>query len=193
MKYKPFLFFLFPFALFAQSAYRSPVDFPIGLSGTFGEPRTNHFHSGIDIRTQQAVGKKVYAVADGYISRISVSPSGFGKALYITHYDGNTSVYGHLLSFNETITKYVTAEQYKNETFALNLTLEPEQMPVKKGEVVALSGNTAVRRVRTSISKSATPKPKNRSTRRHSDLKSKTKHLQRSKNSASSPNLPKRP
>ncbi|MCL2040647.1 MAG: M23 family metallopeptidase [Bacteroidales bacterium] len=136
------LLLFLPVALFAQSAYRSPVDFPIGLSGTFGEPRTNHFHSGIDIRTQQAVGKKIYAIADGYVSRISVSPSGYGKALYITHYDGNTSVYGHLLSFNETITEYVTAEQYKNETFALNLTLEPEQMPVRKGEVIALSGNT---------------------------------------------------
>ena len=146
------LFFAFPFALFAQShppsfggaggGYRSPVDFPIGLSGTFGEPRTGHFHSGIDIRTQQAVGKKVYAIADGYVSRISVSPGGYGKALYITHSDGHTSVYGHLQGFNETITKYVTAEQYKNETFAINLTLEPSQIPVKKGEVVALSGNS---------------------------------------------------
>ena len=136
------LLFTIPSILFAQGAYRSPVDFPIGLSGTFGEPRTNHFHSGIDIRTQQAVGKKIYAIADGYISRISVSPSGYGKALYITHYDGNTSVYGHLLSFNEAITEYVIAEQYKNETFAINLLLEPSQMPVKKGAVIALSGNT---------------------------------------------------
>jgi len=142
MKNILFFFFIFPITLYAQNSYRSPVDFPIGLSGTFGEPRTNHFHSGIDIRTQQATGKKIYAIADGYISRISVSPSGYGKALYITHYDGNTSVYGHLLSFNETITEYVTAEQYKNETFAINLTLEPSQIPVKKGTVVALSGNS---------------------------------------------------
>ncbi|MCL2510740.1 MAG: M23 family metallopeptidase [Bacteroidales bacterium] len=136
------LFFAFPLVLFAQSNYRSPVDFSIGLSGTFGEPRTGHFHTGIDIRTQQAVGKKVYAIADGYVSRISVSPGGYGKALYITHFDGNTSVYGHLQCFNETITKYVTAEQYKNETFAINLILEPSQIPVKRGEVVALSGNS---------------------------------------------------
>ena len=149
MKYKFSLFLILPFTLFAQSnpgvggsSYRSPVDFPIGLSGTFGEPRTNHFHSGIDIRTQQVAGKKIYAIADGYVSRISVSPGGYGKALYITHSDGNTSVYGHLQSFNETITKYVTAEQYKAETFAVNLTLEPSQIPVKKGEVVALSGNS---------------------------------------------------
>jgi hypothetical protein len=136
------LFLLTPFALFSQSAYRSPVDIPIGLSGTFGEPRANHYHSGIDIRTQGAVGKNIYAIADGYVSRISVSPGGYGKALYITHPDGNTSVYGHLLSFNQTITKYVTDEQYKNETFAVNLILEPSQMPVKKGEIIALSGNT---------------------------------------------------
>jgi hypothetical protein len=137
-----FLFLILPFTLFAQGGYRSPVDFPIGLSGTFGEPRTNHFHSGIDIRTQQVVGKKIYAIADGYVSRISVSPGGYGKALYITHSDGHTSVYGHLQNFNETITKYVTAEQYKAETFAINLTLEPSQITVKKGEVVAISGNS---------------------------------------------------
>ena len=144
-------FLICPFALFAQSnptkggvegGYRSPVDFSFGVAGTFGEQRTNHFHTGIDIRTQQVSGKKVYAIADGYVSRISVSPSGYGKALYITHFDGKTSVYGHLMSFNEKIAKYVTGEQYKKETFAVNLLLEPMQIPVKKGEIIALSGNT---------------------------------------------------
>lgn len=136
------LLFLCALTLSAQSDYRSPVDFTIGLSGTFGEPRTNHFHTGIDIRTQQVTGKNVYAVQDGYVSRIAVSPSGYGKALYIDHPDGRTSVYAHLESFSDKIAQYVKSQQYEQESFAVNLTLEPERFPVKKGEVVAYSGNS---------------------------------------------------
>lgn len=135
-------FFVVAWALPAQPAFRSPVDFTIGLSGTFGEPRTNHYHTGIDIRTQQVTGKKIYAIGDGYISRISVSPSGYGKALYVDHPDGYTSVYAHLERFNEEIGRYVKEQQYRNESFALNEMLEPGQLPVKQGDVIAYSGNS---------------------------------------------------
>ncbi|MDR0363613.1 MAG: M23 family metallopeptidase [Bacteroidales bacterium] len=130
------------FALFSQSDYRSPVDFTIGLSGTFGEPRTNHFHTGIDIRTQQVTGKKIYAVQDGVVSRISVSPSGYGKALYVDHPDGHTSVYAHLKTFSDEIDQYVKKMQYERESFAINLFPERDRFPVKKGEVIAYSGNS---------------------------------------------------
>ena len=88
--------------------FRSPLGIPLYLSGTFGELRTNHFHSGIDIKTQGTEGKNVYAIADGYVSRIKVSTSGYGKVLYITHPNGYVSVYGHLKMFNAEIQKYIS-------------------------------------------------------------------------------------
>lgn len=126
----------------ATGNYCSPVDVVTGLSGTFGELRSNHFHSGIDIRTQGSVGKNIYAIADGYVSRISVSPFGYGKTLYITHYDGKSSVYAHLMQFKDTIAQWVIKEQYKRQSFSVNLFLELDQFPVKKGEIIALSGNS---------------------------------------------------
>lgn len=115
---------LFPFVTFAQTMfpkYGKPVDIPIYLSATFAELRPNHLHAGIDIKTQAVEGKKVYAVADGYVSRIGVSPYGYGNVLYITHYDGYTSVYGHLQRFNGEIAKYVKDYQYANKTFAAQI------------------------------------------------------------------------
>lgn len=126
---------------FAQD-YRSPLDIPLLLSANFCELRNNHFHSGIDIKTQGVEGKPIYSVADGYISRIGVSPSGYGLALYIDHPNGQTSVYGHLSSYNVRIGEYVKQEQYKQESFRIDVKLKPYQIPVKKGELVAYSGNT---------------------------------------------------
>jgi hypothetical protein len=127
----------------AQQAYLPPLDIPLLLSGTFAELRSNHFHSGIDLRTQGVEGLKVYASEDGYVSRISIAPGGFGKALYIDHpLTGHTSVYAHLKGFNKAIDRYVKGEQYKAEQFTVNLTPEPGRFPVKKGEVVGLSGNS---------------------------------------------------
>jgi hypothetical protein len=141
-----FLVLFFPAAAFGQETsktdFSSPVDFTILLSGTFGELRTAHLHSGIDIRTQGVEGKPIKAIADGFISRIVVSPVGFGKAIYIDHPNGNTSVYAHCLSFYADVDNYVRQEQYREETFALNLLPEPGQFPVKKGQVIAKSGNT---------------------------------------------------
>ncbi len=121
---------------------RNPFDFPILLSGNFGELRANHFHAGIDFKTQGTEGKPVHAVEKGYVSRISVSPGGYGNGLYLTHPDGTTTVYGHLQQFSTKIAAYVKAQQYVQERFAVNLTLTPDEIPVGKGEVVALSGNT---------------------------------------------------
>jgi len=118
------------------------MDIPVFLSGTFGELRANHFHSGIDIRTQGVTGHKVYAVERGYVSRISVSSGGFGNALYITHPNGYTSVYGHLDAFCDKIAEFVKLQQYTQERFALNLNLDSDQIPVKRGELIAFSGNT---------------------------------------------------
>ena len=121
---------------------RNPFDFPILLSGNFGELRSNHFHSGIDFKTQGVEGKPVHTVQEGYVSRISVSPWGYGNGLYITHPDGTTTVYGHLQKFSKKIANYVKEQQYAQESFNVNLFLTPDLLPVEKNEVVALSGNT---------------------------------------------------
>ncbi len=122
--------------------FRSPVGIPILLSGSFGEMRSNHFHTGMDIRTRGRSGYRVYAAAEGHISRISVSPSGFGNALYVDHPNGYTTVYAHLLRFEDPITDYVKRAQYDQERFAVTLYPEPGRFPVEKGEVIALSGNS---------------------------------------------------
>lgn len=121
---------------------RKPMDHPILLSGNFGELRSNHFHSGIDFKTQGVEGKPVHSVQDGYVSRISVSPWGYGNGLYITHPDGTTTVYGHLQKFSKKIADYVKEKQYEQESFTVNLMPDPDELPVAEGEVVALSGNT---------------------------------------------------
>lgn len=120
-----------------------PLRIPLYLSGNFGELRSNHFHAGIDFKTQGVIGKSVYSIADGYVSRISVSSSGYGKALYITHPSlGITTVCGHLNSFNAQIDSIVKARQYESESFSVNLIFEPSEIPVKRGQLVAKSGNT---------------------------------------------------
>ena len=122
--------------------YPAPFDFPIYLSATFGELRSNSFHAGVDIKTQGVEGKKVKAVADGYVSRIAVSPFGYGNVVYITHNDGYTSVYAHLQSFNKAITKYVKDYQYRNKSFKVNIFLSKDTFPIKAGDFIGLSGNS---------------------------------------------------
>ena len=122
--------------------YGSPLDIPITLSATFGEIRPNHIHAGLDIKTQGVEGKKVYAVADGYVSRIGVSPYGYGNVLYITHYDGYTSVYAHLQRFSGEIAKYVKQYQYNHKKFASQIYPDADKFPVKKGDLIAYSGNS---------------------------------------------------
>lgn len=122
--------------------FRAPVDYRMLLSGTFGELRSNHFHSGIDIKTGGAEGKPIYAVADGYVSRIKVSAFGFGKALYVTHPNGYVSVYAHLANYNKSIGDYVRKEHYRKESFEIEMFPLPGELPVAKGEIVAYSGNS---------------------------------------------------
>lgn len=122
--------------------FRSPLDIPILLSGNFGELRSNHFHSGIDFKTQGTEGKSVHTAQKGYISRISVSPWGYGNALYVSHPDGTTTVYAHLKSFSKKIAAYVKRRQYEMESFKVDLTVEPDSLIVESDEVIALSGNT---------------------------------------------------
>jgi len=125
-----------------DTIFRRPLDIPVLLSATFAELRDNHLHSGIDYRTQGVTGHKVYACEQGYVSRISVSPVGYGNALYITHPNGYTTVYGHLDAFNENITAYVKRQQYRQERFAVNLFPDSSLLPVKRGDVIAFSGNS---------------------------------------------------
>jgi len=143
-----FLFcFLLNIQLFSQPDYpvgyfRSPIDFTPSLSGTFAEIRSGHFHSGIDYRTQGVEGKPLYAAADGFVSRIRISPVGFGKAIYIEHPNGFTTVYAHVRNFAPLIQQYIIKEQYRRESFDVDLYPEPRSMPVKKGEIIAWSGNS---------------------------------------------------
>ncbi|MEE4115942.1 MAG: M23 family metallopeptidase [Marinilabiliaceae bacterium] len=122
--------------------FTSPLDIPLSLSANFGELRPGHFHSGLDFKTNGVNGKKVYSVADGYIYRISVSPGGFGNALYIRHPNGISSVYGHLNRFSPEIESYVTGKQYNRESYTVNLFPDRQLFPVSAGELIAYSGNS---------------------------------------------------
>lgn len=120
----------------------APFDFPLLLSGNFGELRSNHFHAGIDFKTQGVTGKHIKAPADGYISRATVTPGGYGRAIYITHTDGYITVYGHLHRFLPQVAERVRSKQYADETFAVDLNFESGEFPVKRGETVAIAGNS---------------------------------------------------
>jgi hypothetical protein len=131
------------------AAQKNPYMFPIRpgqqnyLAGTMGEIRGVHFHAGMDIKTGGASGLKVYAAADGYVSRVKVDGGGYGNALYIAHPQlGTTTVYGHLQNFNDEIAEYVLKEQYQRKSFAVNLFPDKARFQVKKGDVIALSGNS---------------------------------------------------
>ena len=125
-----------------EPVFGVPFDFPLYLSGNFGELRSNHFHGGLDFKTQGAVGKPLLAIADGYISKVTVTPGGYGNALYITHDNGYTSVHGHLDRFLPEIARLVHERQYAEQAFAVTLEFGPDEFPVCQGEVVAYAGNT---------------------------------------------------
>lgn len=124
------------------SIFTPPVDDDISLAGNFGEPRPHHFHGGLDVRTDGVEGKHVYAIADGYVSRITVGKNGFGNAIYITHPTGQTSVYCHLKSFSPRIKAALRRYQYKHRTCDADARLTPLDVPVSAGQFIALSGNT---------------------------------------------------
>lgn len=128
--------------VYPQNYFRPPLDLAPQASGSFGELRSNHFHTGTDYRTNQREGYPVYAVADGFISRARVQIGGGGNALYIDHPNGYTSVYMHLLKYNPTITVVVKAKQYELKEFSVDFPPGKNVIPVKKGEIIAYSGNT---------------------------------------------------
>ncbi len=119
-----------------------PLKGKITLNGNYGELRPNHFHAGLDFSTGRVCGVPVYAIADGYVSRIKVSPYGYGNSVYITHANNQVSLYGHLENFSENIKKLVEQEQIKQEFFEVELFPEPSRIPVKAGELIGWSGNT---------------------------------------------------
>jgi hypothetical protein len=125
-----------------KTIFISPVKIPLMLSANFGELRIDHYHSGLDIKTQGVEGKEVVAAATGYIYRISVSPGGFGKALYLRHPSGYSTVYAHLDRFTSEIEEYVKIRQYEKMSYLITLFPEKEKFPVKQGEVIAYSGNS---------------------------------------------------
>ncbi|WP_405351488.1 M23 family metallopeptidase [Nonlabens sp. Asnod3-H03] len=125
-----------------EGYFKNPLDIELKLSGTFGELRSNHFHSGLDIKTNQRTGLKVYATASGYVSRIKIERYGYGKAIYITHPNGYTSVYAHLDKLSPRIEEYLKKRQYDNETYEIQLFPTDLELRVDQGEVVAFSGNS---------------------------------------------------
>ena len=127
---------------YPQNTFRSPLDIPLILSGTFGELRSNHFHSGIDIKTQKRTGLPIYAIADGTVSRIKISHWGYGKALYIAHPNGYTSVYAHLKKFSPELEAYVKKIQYEQKSYEIEVFPDYGELNVVKDEVMAYSGNT---------------------------------------------------
>ena len=127
---------------YPKEYFRNPLDIALVLSGSFAELRTNHFHSGLDIKTQQKTGLNVYAAAEGYVSRIKVQHYGYGKALYVTHPNGYTTVYGHLQEFAPKIEAYLKAKQYEKESYEIELFPTAEELQIMTDEVIAYSGNT---------------------------------------------------
>lgn len=147
MKFLYAILFFYTFGIIAQTNYpkdyfRSPLDIPMKLAGNFGELRPNHFHAGFDFRTMQIEGFKVYAVADGYVSRIKISTFGNGKTIYITHPNGITSVYGHLQRGVGKIEEYIKKTHYKEQSYEIEMFPLPNEIVIKKGDNIALSGNT---------------------------------------------------
>lgn len=130
----------------AQKVYdykeNPPIKIPIYLSANFAELRANHFHGGLDIKTNHEVGHKLYSIDEGYIARISVSPTGYGRALYINHPNGTTSVYGHMLEFSPEIDSITKTIQYEKQSFKIDEFFTPDVMPVKQGQYIGLSGNS---------------------------------------------------
>ncbi len=143
-----FLFASAPENVYAQESgnremkFRYPLDVPMSLSGNYGELRSNHFHGGIDFRVGGVVGAPIHATEEGYISRVTVGPSGYGNAIYIQHPNGYLSVYGHMHCFKDELAEYVRERQYEQESFRQDISFTPEQFPVQKGDYIGKAGNS---------------------------------------------------
>ncbi|MBI1807068.1 MAG: M23 family metallopeptidase [Ignavibacteria bacterium] len=122
--------------------YNWPTDASTKVTSSFAEYRSTHFHGGIDISTNGQKGYKVFAVRDGYIYRIRITPTGYGKMLFVKHADGYVSTYAHLQTFSQEINRVARAEQYRRETYSIDLTLDSSIVPVRQGDVIAYTGDT---------------------------------------------------
>lgn len=127
---------------FPKDYFRSPMDIPMSISGSFGELRASHFHTGLDFRTEKREGIPVFASADGFISRIKISTGGYGKSIYIDHPNGFTTVYAHLQTANGLIQEYIIKESYAQKKYEIELFPKPTELIVKKGDLIGYSGNT---------------------------------------------------
>ena len=125
-----------------EGYFRPPMDGVLLPSANFAETRSNHFHSGVDIKTGGVEGKPLYAAAEGYICRVNIAPGGFGKTIYINHPNGTTTVYAHMQKFTPAIEKYVREQRYKQKKHAVDLYLNSETFPVAQGDLIGYSGNT---------------------------------------------------
>ena len=119
-----------------------PIDAPQIITGNYGELRPNHFHAGLDFSTNGKINATIYAIADGYVSRIKINSSGYGKSVYITHKNGKVSVYGHLNSFSKKIADVVKKEQYKKQNYEVDFKLDPNSILFSEKEIIGLSGNS---------------------------------------------------
>jgi hypothetical protein len=124
--------------------FSSPLSIPLKLTSTFNELRLNQFHPGIDFSTNDTIGIPVLASGDGYISRIKISPTGYGKAIYIIHPNGLMTVYGHLSKLNDTLQNFMTKMQYIHQSFDVDQFFTAKQFPVKKGDLIGYSGSTGL-------------------------------------------------
>lgn len=127
---------------YSAGYFRNPLGIPMQLVANFGEIRSDHFHMGFDLRTQQRENLPVYAAAEGYINRVVIEAGGYGRAIYITHPGGYTTLYAHLNDFFPSLNYYVKTRQYKEEKWEQDITFTPKQFPVSKGQFIAYSGNT---------------------------------------------------
>ena len=133
---------LFPKKNYPQNYFIWPVGAKIALAANFGELRPNHYHMGLDCKTDQKVNLPVYAAADGYISKINIDPTGFGQTIYINHPNGLTTLYAHLNEFYPELETYIKQQQYKLKQWRVVLEIPANLFPVKKGVFIARSGNT---------------------------------------------------
>ena len=132
----------FPAKHYPKNYFIYPVDARISLAANFGELRPNHYHMGLDCRTNQVVNRPVKAAASGYVARVTVEPFGYGQAIYINHPNGLTTVYGHLNRFFPALAKYVKEKQYEQEKWNVDLEIPSRLFPVKQGQFIAYSGST---------------------------------------------------
>ncbi|PHR37188.1 MAG: hypothetical protein COA38_00425 [Fluviicola sp.] len=142
----PFFLVFIHLSSFGQSipegGYHAPITIPLILSSNFGELRPNHFHMGVDFKTNNRIGYNLYSIDEGFVSRIKVSPYGYGKVVYIDHPNGVTSVYAHCSEFKGKVDSIVRLTQEREQDFAVEIFPRKGEISLKKGEVFALSGNT---------------------------------------------------